>query len=289
MDDLTSQMEQLMKDATRNGDIDKETLRKMAEALKSMQELSAQDIPQVRENLSDAQQPSNTPEKSAEDVQQAVEAQKAAVEKMRQAIDKANDANRNFEAGTFINRLKKAAAEETGIVNSLKEAFDRTLGLHMPTIDPSDARRLTENSRQQADTASDVRWLQEDLGHYFARTNNPPFKVILDQMRESKIDIGLEEIRGALARNHSFTAALQAKTWADQLNAWAKQLEDERDKANGGGGGDGGSPDSEDEDFEFMLRVMKMIQQEQDLRGRTRALEQLRRSIQTAAPAPSEP
>ena len=34
----------------------------------------------------------------------------------------------------------------------------------------------------------------------------------------------------------------------------------------------------EDEDFEFMLRVMKMIQDEQDLRAQTRSLEQKRRT-----------
>ena len=34
-----------------------------------------------------------------------------------------------------------------------------------------------------------------------------------------------------------------------------------------------------------MLRVMKMIQQEQDLRSRTRALEQLRRTFEPVKPA----
>jgi hypothetical protein len=34
---------------------------------------------------------------------------------------------------------------------------------------------------------------------------------------------------------------------------------------------------------------MKMIQQEQDLRSRTRALEQLRRTFEPAKPAPDEP
>ena len=56
-----------------------------------------------------------------------------------------------------------------------------------------------------------------------------------------------------------------------------------------GGGGGGGAPDAEDEDFEFMLRVMKMIQQEQDLRARTRVLEQLRRDVDNQPEEPAEP
>lgn len=275
--ELQKQMEQLMKDATRNGDIDKKTLQKMAESLKSMQELAEQDVPEVRDKLADSQQQSNSPEKSAEDVDKAVEQQKKVVEKMNEAIQKANDANQRFEAGTFVNRLKKAAGEESGIVASLKEGFERMLGLKPSAVDPSDVRRLNENARQQATTASDVRWIQEDLAHFHARTQNASFKAILDEMRESKIDIGLEEVRGSLTSNHTYLAAEDAAAWAAKLNAWAAKLEGEKDQDGSASGGDGGTPNSEDEDFEFMLRVMKMIQQEQDLRAQTRALEQLRR------------
>ncbi len=287
MDEMTERMEQLMKDAARNGDIDKETLQKMAESLKDMQELSKQDVPKVQEKLTDSQEQSNTSEKSEKDVEQAAQEQQKVVEKMQEAIQKANDANRRFEAGTFVNRLKKAATEENGIVSSLKEAFERVLGLKNSELDPSDLRKLGDNSRQQMETAGDVRWIQEDLGNYYARTKTETFKAILDEMRGSNIDIGLEEVRTSLSTNYSYKAAERAKKWADMLDGWAKKLEGEKDQD--GGGGDGGAPNSEDEDFEFMLRVMKMIQQEQDIRSRTRVLEQLRRDIETKKPEGDEP
>ncbi|GAA5121459.1 hypothetical protein JIN84_00760 [Luteolibacter yonseiensis] len=279
MQELTERMESLMKDAARNGDIAKETLRKMAESLKPMQELSQQDLPKVQENLGDSREPSNTPEKSQQDVAKAVEEQKKAVEKMREAIARANDANRQFEAGTFANRLKKAASEENGIVTTLVGIFERILGKKHSVLDPSDQRRLGEVGGQQANTASDIRWLQEDLGNYFTRTKAEAFKQILDEMRESEIDNGLAKVRNLLAANQSYLATESAKDWADKLSGWAKKLEDEKNKdGSGGGAGEGGQPDPEDEDFEFMLRVMKLIQQEQDIRAQTRALEQLRRS-----------
>ena len=160
------------------------------------------------------------------------------------------------------------------------------LGVKHTTLDPTDTRRLLDNSRQQTETAADVRWIEEDLGHYFARTNSESFKEILDAMRDSHIDIGLEDVRLKLTDNHSYQAAESANKWADQLTAWAKKLDGEKDDGGGGGGGGGGAS-PEDEDFEFMLRVMKLIQQEQDLRSRTRALEQLRRSVTT--PTPTRP
>ena len=289
MQDLTERMEGLMKDSARNGDIAKDTLKKMAESLKPMQELSQQDLPKVEDKLGDSQQPSNTPEKTATDVAKAVEEQKKAVEKLQATIAKANDANKQFEAGTFVNRLKKAASEQSGIATSLIEAYERVLGVTNSKLDPSDQRRLSEVKGQQTNTASDIRWLQEDLGSYFARTKTESFKEILDAMRDSQIDIGLEKVRTLLAVNHSYIATENSKKWADQLTEWAKKLEGEKDKNDPNGGGGGGEKDPEDEDFEFMLRVMKMVQKEQDLRAQTRALEQLRRSGETAPPIPKKP
>jgi hypothetical protein len=60
----------------------------------------------------------------------------------------------------------------------------------------------------------------------------------MDEMRESGIDIGLENIRTRLADNHSYKAAEAAKKWADQLNEWATKLEGEKDSDGGGGGGE---------------------------------------------------
>ncbi len=282
MEELTRRTEQLMKDAARNGEIDKETLKKMAESLKSMQELSAADMPKVQEKLTDAQEQSNTPDKADKDVEQAKEEQTKVVDKMKEAIDKANEANRRMEAGTFVNRLKKAASEEEAVAGSLIEGFASLLGAKASDVDPKDARRLKEANRQQGDTASDVRWLQEDLGHYFARTEKEVFKQIFDDMRESKIDLGLDDVRNRLRDNHSYLATEGAKQWSAKLTEWAKKLEGEMKKDQAGGGGDGGASSPEDEDFEFMLRVMKMIQHQQDLRARTRALEQFRRSSQPA-------
>ena len=287
MHELTERMEELMKDSARNGDIAKDTLKKMAESLKPMQELSQQDLPQVEEKLGDSQEPSNTPEKTGKDVAKAVEEQKKAVEKMQQAIAKANDASKQFEAGTFVNRLKKAAGEQNGIASSLIDAYERILGTKSSKLDPSDQRRLKETIGQQANTASDLRWLQEDLGSYFARTKTESFKEILDAMRDSQIDIGLEKVRTLLTANHSYVATENSKKWADKLTEWAKKLEGEKDKSDSSGGG--GDKDPEDEDFEFMLRVMKMVQQEQDLRAQTRALEQLRRSGETPPPISKKP
>jgi len=95
-EDLARRLEQLMKDAARNGQIDKQTLRKLAETQGALSELSSQDIPHVERKLGESCESSNTPDKSAKDLDAAIEGQRKALEKMRDAIERANDANKHF-------------------------------------------------------------------------------------------------------------------------------------------------------------------------------------------------
>ena len=101
-----------------------------------------------------------------------------------------------------------------------------------------------------------------------------------DSSKGASIDSSLEELRDLLSKNQTFRAANSSTYWSAKLKEWAKKLEGDQDQQQGDGGGDGAGGNPEDEDFEFMLRVMKLIQQEQDLRATTRALEDLKRSTE---------
>ncbi|MEJ6780730.1 MAG: hypothetical protein QNK86_14780 [Akkermansiaceae bacterium] len=287
MQELTKNMEKLFKDAVRNGEIDKEALQKMAKALQAMKELSKDDLPKVEQKLQDAQSQRNTKEKSEQDLKDAIEEQKKAIEKMKQALKDANEANQNFEASTFVNRLKRAASEEEGIASTFIDLIDKVIGKGYEELDPVEQRAIKASYDQQRQTAADVRWIQEDLAHYFARTQKDEHKKLVDDMRASHIDEALEELASRVSSNVSFTSITESKQWAAQLKKWAKQLEGQKKKDGGGGGGGGGGGSPEDQDFEFMLKVMRMIQKEQDIRARTRSLEDLRRTITPDAPIPT--
>ena len=286
MSELSERMEELLGEALKNGEVAPETMQKMAETMQKMQELSQEDMPKVEQQLQEAQDPSSTPEQSEKDLQEAIEEQEKVLEKMRETIDGANEANQDFEASTFVNRLRRAASEEDGIANTLIASIDdkgktTIAGTPYDELDPVDQRVLGELSMQQRRTASDVHWIHEDLGHFYARTEKEEHKQIMIEMRESNIDSHLEAVREKIVANRTFMAVASAKKWAAQLKAWADILDPPQDPAGagGGGGGEGQEPSLDDNDFEFMLKVMKMIQTEQDIRARTRALEQLRRTL----------
>lgn len=278
MRELAERMEELLKDSARNQTIDPDTLRRMSEAMESMRQLGNKDIPGVEEKLKDSTDPKNSDEKTERDMEEAVERQKETLDKIQETLDNANDANQRFEASTFVARLKRASEDQSRITQGAIAGSEH-FGLFLEEIDPSVLSALDELVRLQATTSSDIRWIQEDLGHFFTRSENPAFGKVLGEMNASNIAIALEDIRRRIAANQGYTATEQSDQWAKKLLEWAKMLEDAAgDQGGGGGGGGGGS--QEDEDFEFMLRVMRLVQQQQDLRARTRALETLRRSIE---------
>ncbi|MDA7882528.1 hypothetical protein N9A94_09520, partial [Akkermansiaceae bacterium] len=281
MEDIAKKMEKLFKDATRNGDIETDTMKKMAEALDSMKELAKEDLPEVEQKLGEAQDQKSTPEKTDKDLKEAIEKQKEALKKMQEAVKKANEANQNFEASTFVNRLKRAASDQDGIKAALVSALtgkESIAGATDKNIDPAKGRLLDELDLQQKRTSGDIRWIQEDLGHFHARTQKEIHKELLDEMKKENIDLALETLRQKLDLTNSFVPAAIAKRSADKLREWAKKLEGDKDGGGDGDGeGDGGS--QEEKDFEFMLKVMRMVQTQQDIRARTRSLEQMLRSL----------
>ena len=291
MKEIAKTMEELFQDAARNGEVEIETMKDIAEALQNIKELAEQDLPEVEQKLGEAQDQKSTPEKTESDLKKAIEKQKEAVKKMQETIEKTNQANQNFEASTFVNRLKKAATDESGISTILQAALrGETENAVLPIlgaapksddIDPVHARLLKELAKTQRATTSDVRWIQEDLERFHARTQKPIHKEIYEAMTKSLIDEHLERLQGFIGKNRSFTSARLANEWSSTLKKWAEKLEGPKDEAGGGdgGGASGGEGSPEEQDFEFMLKVMRMVQAEQDIRSRTRSLEQMLRSL----------
>jgi hypothetical protein len=283
MKEIAKKMEEIFKDAARNGELDQKTMKEMADALQNMKELGEKDMPEVEKKLGEAQDQKSTPEKTEKDLKEAIEKQKEALEKMQETIEKANQANENFEASTFVNRLKKSSADEGSIGNSLNSALTGELAIvgaapNSDDIDPANQRLLGELSGQQRSITNDVRWIQEDLERFYARTQKPIHKEVYEDMAKSLIDEKLERLREKIQMNHTFTSRKLSKIWSDRLMSWAEKLEGPKPDGNGGDG-DGGSGGGEEKDFEFMLKVMRMVQAEQDIRGRTRSLEQMLRSM----------
>ena len=288
MKQLAKEMEEIFKDASSNGDIDPNTMKKLAETALEMREMAQQKMPEIAKSLKDSQSPENTEESAQDEVEKAVRQQAKLLKQMEETIAKANEANKQLEAGTFVNRLRKAAGDQEELANTVIEATQdyssfsqMVMGKEFEELDPSDQRTLFALYGLQEQTGSDIRWIQEDLGHFYSRTQVAAHKQLLEEMQESTIEADMATLLRNLEKNRSYMTIDLSKTSAELLRKWASQLEDSssKDQAGGGGGGGGGGEASEDEDFEFMLKVMEMVKSQDNLRSRIRSLEQKRRLL----------
>ncbi len=279
MKKLTKRMEELFQETMRNSHIDSDTLKKMADSSAAMKTLAEQDMPKVEQKLKDARDQRNAQEKTKQDISEAVQQQEKNVEKMQDIVREANEANKNFEGSTFIARLKKAAIDEKNVASSAVRHINSLIGLDSDQLDPSIERDLIGIFRLQERTASDIRWIQEDLTHFYTRTQKEEHKLLLDAIQSSKIDQGMEILQREISQNHTYLSIDQATRWAKKLDEWSKQLESAMQSGQNGNGS-GGQQNQNEQDFEFMLKVMRLIQQEQGIRAQTRALEQLNRDSQ---------
>ena len=291
MQELAQQMESIFKEANKNGSIDTETMKKLAEATLGMKEMATQQMPKIQQKLNDAQSPESTADKTKSDLTKAVEMQQALLNQMEETIQKASEATQRLEAGTFVKRLRKAAGDQEAIANTHIEIIQNphkkgsfTIGETFLNLDPSAQRQLFELYSFQEQTGLDVRWIQEDLGHFYSRTQKAEHLALFEEMQDSKVDADMELLNQLIERNHSGRSIVLAKSVAQQLRDWADQLENAQQAPSSSGGGDGKSA-SADADFEFMLKILELVQHEQNIRAKTRALEQKRRIIEPRTPS----
>lgn len=289
MEELAEKMQDLFKDASKNDKIDTEALKKLAESALQMKQMATQKMPDISKKLDSAQSRENTEQKAKEEVQEAVKKQQELLEEMEKAISNTTEISKQLEAGTFVNRLNKAAENEEllalGLVkmmlNLTESDQNRSFIINEFTqLDPQEQRSMLELYAQQKQTGDDLHWIEEDLAHFYLRTKQEEHKAVLDKVRASTIHKDMEDMLFQLEQSENNLTAVRANKAAKQLKQWSKELADaiQKSKSQAGAGG-GAQTGASAEDFEFMLRVLRLIQQETSIRGRIRSLEQKRRFL----------
>ena len=297
MEQLDEAAKELFRDALRNKDMDAETMKNWSEMLKELGELSKQDMPKVEEKLQQAADADNqTPEQQDKNMADAVKEQQKVLEKMREAMRKANRVEQNMEAGTFVNRLRSAARTTKGLAGALRESMlrgvtqggpTRTAGLNPDAMEKEDFTDLLETAKRQDRTRVELGDLQEDFGHFFRRTNKPVYEEIRKDMEDSRTVENFDRLAQQIRKNWAGRSTPDLLAWGDKLNAWADKLDPKKDPNDGGGGGGGGGDD--DSNVELMLRLLRFVQQTQDIQGQTRRVESGKNELNGPPATPKAP
>mgnify|MGYP000957076330 CR=1 FL=1 len=218
--------------------------------------------------------PAETPAQKTFD--RALEEQEKLLEEFARVTDELREILASLEASTFVKRLKAASRKQTEIADTLSKTLDGGFGLPRQHVE----QRLRETgeaiAKEQEAQSRFVHHIQTDLEAYFHRKQDTIYKNVLDQMKEDAVVPGLRRVGEEALANLRGRSVAASQFWADTLDRWAEELVAAAPPQEEGQGQQG---ESKSLPPELVLRIMKVLQGEMQLRDETREMEEVRPAL----------
>ncbi len=207
-------------------------------------------------------------------VDEAIEVQQELLDDFAKFSDEIKKLLVAFENSTFVKRLKAASRKQIEIAVGLNKLD--TFGLAKGATDNEvDRERLA--SLEDAELKS-VSTLMQDMSAYTDRRPNENYLRVLSEMEDSSISKQISDLAKSIKRNFIGQSTIEAEYWADTLDRWAEQLVDPLPPPPPGEG-DGGINEVPNLPPELIVRVLRVINREIQLREETREVEQARKVL----------
>ena len=286
LSDLLNRSEDLFKEASRNPQIDPSGMKEFMKGISMLKPIPNGPMKKAQKQFRDSASENRSEQESRKDLDDGESSHSDATQALKDAMNQLSKSAQDMEASTFVARLKQAAAKEDSIANALAGQINIIVGMTMDELDPSTKREMETIATLQNASTQDIGWILEDLSYYKSRTGERIYSDLYNQMSAFSLREKLDLVHGNILNAITARSIDESRLYASTLRHWAKLIDDYK-KSRGGGGGSGGGDQASisDAEFEFMLKIIRMIQQEQDIRMRTRAAEQEHRKTLTA-PAP---
>lgn len=221
-----------------------------------------------------AQEEEATTPQADELVDEAIEVQQELLDDFAKFSDEIKKLLVAFENSTFVKRLKAASRKQIEIAVDLNRLD--TFGLAKGATDNEvDRDRLA--SLEDAEVKN-VSTLMQDMSAYTDRRPNENYLRVLSEMEDSSISKQMSELVKSIKRNFIGQSTIEAEYWADTLDRWAEQLVDPLLIPPPGEGG-GGIMEVPNLPPELIVRVLRVINREIQLREETREVEQARKVL----------
>jgi uncharacterized membrane protein YgcG len=205
-------------------------------------------------------------------LERAVEEQKKLLEEFARVADELAAILASLEASTFVKRLKLASRKQTELADTLAGTLSGAFGLPRQRVGQP-LREIGEAvAKAQEEQSRFVHHIQTDLEAYFQRKQDPIYRNVLDQMKDQSIVPGLRDLSAETLGNLNGRSVSAAEYWADTLDRWAEELVAAAPPQEG----QGQQGDMKSLPPEIVLRIMKVLQEEMQLRDETREMEETR-------------
>ncbi len=278
INELKERGEQIFQEAARNTHIEPDAMKNLMEALEAMKGTAENKMSEAQEGFNES---SKQNQEQKENLEQATQDHKDATNELRKTSEKLTQSTQQLEASTYTARLRFAARQVDIVINALIGNIQDLVGLKPTQLSSRQTKEMNNLATLQVSTTKVVHWILQELDQYRNRQNiEPVYGKIYQEMFDADIVGKLEKVTENINSTRSGIGIEEAGACSELLKKWADVLDDQQQKGGGGGGEGGGDDESlSDEDFEFLLKIMRMIQQQQDIRTRTRTLEQSKETI----------
>lgn len=286
--DLLNRSESLFKEASRNSQIDPAGMKEFMKGISMLKPIPDGSMKMAQKLFRDSASESRSEQESRKDLDDGENSHSEATQALKDTMNQLSKSAQDMEASTFVARLRQAASKEDSIAHALAGQINTIAGMTMEELDPSTKREMETIATLQNASTQDIGWILEDLSYYKSRTGERIYSDLYNQMNAFSLREKLDLVHGNILNAITARSIDESRLYASTLRHWAKLIDDYKQsrRGGGGGGGGGGSQSSiSDAEFEFMLKLIRMIQQEQDIRMRTRAAEQEHRK-KLPPPAP---
>ncbi len=208
-------------------------------------------------------------------LEQAVETQQELLHDFDAVVQQLQEVLSNLEGSTLVKRLKAASRQQEQLARKLGKQMESLFGVESDRKQAS-AESLREVARMAAQQSQEVSRIVDDLAAYYDRSRYQHLKFVLDEMQSQEVTRNLQKLGEDLHREQGLSMA-QAEYWSETLDRWAENLVD---VAQGDASSDGRTQGSLSPSI--VLDVLLILEEEMNLRERTRMVEQIRADQNTS-------
>lgn len=206
------------------------------------------------------------------DVATAVKEQEDLLAEFEKIMEELNNTLGNLEGSTLVKRLKAASREQLQIAGKISDRIDATFG-RSSKMEDNDKKALADLTQIEGKSVQTMSNIMDDMQAYFERRRLNPFKLVLEDMRQTEVLSALRTLGDEIPKEQGMSIA-QAEFWSDTFDRWADDLVDPACKGNCPGGK---SPDSLPPSI--VLEVLQILEGEVNLREETRVAEQAKAAV----------
>lgn len=271
---LSERASATIREALRNKSIPTSLLEEWARHAEAMRHLASQFMPQAARALATARQNASDRQAALEEALELEEEILRGLLELQKEIGPALD---RFLANTLAQRLRRVAQTEAQISKALQSMLPKTIGFMASQLPESQRLTIQALGGQQNQARQESRQLHQEISRFFDRTSETNYGTVTREMQDKQVVQALADLAGLIQDNVAALAMKQTHLWQEQFGAWADLL-DQADLGGGGGSAGGGGGSLSEAALRRLLALLRLRQQEQNIREFTGILQERKKS-----------